>query len=54
VQVILGHQAVGLVMEMGDGVSNHTTGDRVGMGWIHSSTGEADESFSHSFSATGW
>ncbi len=51
--VVLGHQAVGRVSALGDGVTEHRGGDRVGVGWIHASTGAADENLSPAFRATG-
>ncbi|POS74091.1 hypothetical protein DHEL01_v207509 [Diaporthe helianthi] len=35
----LGHEGVGLVQELGPGVTNLKVGDRVGWGWLHSSCG---------------
>ncbi|MCA9070332.1 MAG: alcohol dehydrogenase catalytic domain-containing protein, partial [Planctomycetaceae bacterium] len=51
--VVLGHEVVGRVEELGKGVTKHQTGDRVGIGWIHSSSGESDENLSEQFRATG-
>jgi len=51
--VIPGHQVVGRVERAGPDVSRLRVGDRVGVGWIHSSTGEADENLSPRFRATG-
>ena len=51
--VVLGHQVVGRVVECGSSVSRFKIGDRVGVGWIHSSTGEEDENLSEDFCATG-
>jgi propanol-preferring alcohol dehydrogenase len=51
--VVPGHQAVGLVVESGPGCRRHAVGDRVGVGWIHSSDGSAIENISASFKATG-
>jgi propanol-preferring alcohol dehydrogenase len=51
--VILGHEVVGHVEELGPGVVRHRVGDRVGVGWIHSSSGLADENLSAEFRATG-
>ncbi len=48
-----GHEVVGYVDKIGQGVSGMAVGDRVGVGWIHSSTGEPDENVSPSFKATG-
>lgn len=35
----LGHEGVGIVQELGPGVTNLKVGDRVGWGWLHSSCG---------------
>lgn len=51
--VVPGHQVVGRVAETGRGASRHQPGDRVGVGWIHSSTGKKDENLSERFRATG-
>jgi len=51
--VIPGHQVVGTVEELGAGVTKLRLGDRVGVGWIHSSSGEPDENLSPQFKATG-
>lgn len=51
--IILGHEVVGRVESLGPGVTKHRPGERVGIGWIHSSTGEADENLSDRFRATG-
>jgi propanol-preferring alcohol dehydrogenase len=51
--VVPGHEVVGRVDAMADGVTRFKVGDRVGVGWIHSSTGEADENLSPEFRATG-
>jgi propanol-preferring alcohol dehydrogenase len=51
--VVLGHQVIGRVADRGDGATRHTPGARVGVGWIHSSTGAADENLSPRFVATG-
>ena len=51
--VVPGHQVVGIVDRLGDGVTRHALGDRVGVGWIHSSSGESDENLSDAFRATG-
>ncbi|MCK5065433.1 MAG: alcohol dehydrogenase catalytic domain-containing protein, partial [Candidatus Fermentibacteraceae bacterium] len=37
--VIPGHQVVGRIIEIGKGVTEHSAGDRVGVGWIYSSCG---------------
>ncbi len=51
--VVLGHEVVGRVVELGNQATGHAVGDRVGVGWIHSSTGEPDENLSPQFRATG-
>ena len=51
--VVPGHQAVGVVVEVGAEVTRHRLGDRVGVGWIHSSSGDARENVSDAFVATG-
>jgi len=51
--IILGHEVVGYVQSLGDGVKRRCVGDRVGVGWIHSSSGAADENLSPQFRATG-
>ena len=51
--VIPGHEIVGIVEAVGEGCSRHAPGDRVGVGWIHSSTGKAGENLSEAFRATG-
>lgn len=51
--IVLGHEVVGVVDQRGDGVTRLKEGDRVGVGWIHSSTGSLDENLSPAFRATG-
>jgi propanol-preferring alcohol dehydrogenase len=51
--VVLGHEVVGDVEQLGEGVTRWKLGDRVGVGWIHSSSGEVDENLSPEFRATG-
>jgi propanol-preferring alcohol dehydrogenase len=51
--VVLGHEVVGRVDALGAGVTRHKLNDRVGVGWIHSSSGESDENISPEFRATG-
>ncbi len=51
--VVLGHEVVGRVEKTGSGVSTRVAGERVGVGWIHSSNGNEDENLSPSFLATG-
>jgi propanol-preferring alcohol dehydrogenase len=48
-----GHEIVGRVAELGPDCSRHEIGQRVGVGWIHSSSGRADENISAAFVATG-
>lgn len=38
--VIPGHQIVGTVSALGDGVSGHALGDRVGVAWLHCTCGQ--------------
>lgn len=52
--VVPGHQVIGEVVELGRGVTEHHVGDRVGVGWIHSSTGTDDENIRPEFRATGF
>jgi propanol-preferring alcohol dehydrogenase len=57
--VILGHQAVGRVIECGGGVTSHSPGDRVGIAWIYSACGTCaycragNENLCAEFKATG-
>ena len=51
--VIPGHEVVGRVAELGDHCRNLSVGDRVGVGWIHSSDGSELENLSEAFRATG-
>lgn len=57
--VIPGHQVVGVVDQLGAGVSRHTMGDRVGAGWIFFACGNCeyclrgDENLCPAFAATG-
>ena len=51
--IIPGHEIVGRVAALGSGSKLHEVGDRVGVGWIYSSTGDATENLSHEFRATG-
>lgn len=51
--VIPGHEVVGRVARLGDGCSLHAPGDRVGVGWIHSSDGSETENIADAFVATG-
>jgi alcohol dehydrogenase, propanol-preferring len=51
--IIPGHEVIGRVTETGDRVTKLEVGDRVGVGWIFKSSGEADENISSEFVATG-
>jgi propanol-preferring alcohol dehydrogenase len=51
--IVLGHQVIGRVEKRGSGANRFELGARVGVGWIHSSTGLADENLSDEFRATG-
>ncbi len=57
--VIPGHQVIGRVEQTGSKVGNFKIGDRIGIGWIHSSCGrcrfclEGKENLCHEFRATG-
>jgi propanol-preferring alcohol dehydrogenase len=51
--IVPGHEVVGRVVEMGEDCRVYSPGDRVGVGWIHSSDGSKCENISSSFRATG-
>ena len=51
--VVLGHEVVGRVDRLGQGAARFRLGDRVGIGWIFSSTGAPVENVSPEFRATG-
>lgn len=51
--VVLGHEVVGRVERLGQSVTKLKEEDRVGIGWIHSSSGQPDENLSPEFRATG-
>ncbi len=51
--VILGHEIVGRVEAVGSSVTKRQPRERVGVGWIHFSSGETDENLSPQFRATG-
>jgi alcohol dehydrogenase, propanol-preferring len=50
---VLGHQAIGRVDALGAGAHRYGLGARVGVGWIHRSSGGQDENLSAEFRATG-
>ncbi len=58
--VILGHEVVGIVDELGEGVMNHKKGDMVGVSWLNSTCGRCKyctsgrENYCPEFKATGW
>jgi propanol-preferring alcohol dehydrogenase len=51
--VVPGHEVVGRVDKLGPQAERFRIGDRVGVGWIHSSSGGSDENLSPQFRATG-
>jgi len=51
--IVPGHEVVGKVVKTGAQVSRLALGDRVGVGWIHESSGDTDENISDQFVATG-
>lgn len=51
--VVPGHEIVGRVEACGSDSRRFKIGQRVGIGWIHSSTGDEDENLSSAFRATG-
>lgn len=51
--VVLGHEVVGVIDKLGQNARRFRLGDRLGVGWIHSSGGGADENISPQFRATG-
>jgi propanol-preferring alcohol dehydrogenase len=51
--IVPGHEVVGRVVDAGPGCCTHALGDRVGVGWIHSSDGSVTENISAEFRATG-
>ncbi|WP_218940326.1 zinc-dependent alcohol dehydrogenase family protein [Denitrobaculum tricleocarpae] len=51
--VIPGHEVIGRVDKLGAGAGRFKVGERVGVGWIHSSSGAVDENIDPAFEATG-
>ena len=51
--VVPGHEVIGRVETAGFGVRHLKPGQRVGVGWIYSSSGRTDENLSAEFRATG-
>ena len=51
--VVPGHEIVGTVAKCGPGCRRYSGGERVGIGWIHSSDRSASENLSDAFRATG-
>ncbi len=51
--VVPGHEIIGRVAAMGQECRRFRAGQRVGVGWIYSSTGARDENLSDCFRATG-
>jgi propanol-preferring alcohol dehydrogenase len=51
--MVPGHEVIGRVDRLGPGASRFEPGARVGVGWIHHSTGAPDENLDPGFVATG-
>ena len=51
--VVPGHEVVGRIDALGPGARGREIGERVGVGWIHSSSGGPDENLDPAFRATG-
>lgn len=51
--VVPGHEVVGRIVGLGPGCGAYALEQRVGVGWIHSSTGKCDENLDEKFRATG-
>ena len=51
--VVPGHEVIGRVTSLGKNASRFDRGERVGVGWIYSSSGSDDENLSPEFRATG-
>jgi propanol-preferring alcohol dehydrogenase len=58
--IVLGHEVVGIVDEIGKGVTRFRVGQRVGSYWLHSACGQCNyccsgrENYCPNFQATGW
>jgi propanol-preferring alcohol dehydrogenase len=51
--IVPGHEVIGRVADMGVSCRRFTLGERVGVGWIHHSSGDEKENLSDAFVATG-
>ena len=51
--VVPGHEVIGVVDKCGPGANRFAEGTRVGVGWIHHSSGAPDENLAPGFAATG-
>ena len=51
--VVPGHEIVGRIDKLGPGTCKFRGGERVGVGWIHSSSGTVDENLDPDFKGTG-
>jgi propanol-preferring alcohol dehydrogenase len=51
--IVPGHEVIGYVAAAGEGARRFRPGDRVGVGWIHHSSGGERENLSEAFRATG-
>ena len=51
--IVPGHQVVGRIVATGSQANRFQPGQRVGVGWIHHSTGNRDENLAPEFRATG-
>ena len=51
--VVPGHEVIGRVIGFGERCRRFALGDRVGVGWIHHSSGDEQENLSDAFVATG-
>ena len=58
--IVLGHEIVGVVDEIGEGVTRFSIGDKAGVYWLHSSCGncrycwELQENYCPAIQCTGW